>query len=178
MGIFNLIVNAINKADRKKDAAFIEEFSPYGEIVKNPRTRFETDTLYIKKHGKIFRKLLIAKPVEYVHTKKEPDKLVYTSATVGGITTGGFHVQSGNTSYYTSNSGKFAVAYCPNNSVHGSPAIEIFLSEQIYNAAKKSGLSGLFENKYRSKDKRHRYGINTTRKSKEECDKLINWLAN
>ena len=92
MGIFNLIVNAINKADRKKDAAFIEEFSPYGEIVKNPRTRFETDTLYIKKHGKILRKLLIAKPVKYVHTKKEPDKLVYTSATVGGITTGGFHV--------------------------------------------------------------------------------------
>ena len=51
-------------------------------------------------------------PCYEIFTKDVPDRIVYTGATVGGITTGGFHIQKGGTAYsYGEKTGKDLLYY-------------------------------------------------------------------
>lgn len=63
-----------------------------------------------------------------------PDKLVYTGATVGGVTTGGFHVQKGGTSVKQGDAtGRWFVHYRFANEFNGQPWSDIVVYMQLTN---------------------------------------------
>lgn len=70
-----------------------------------------------------------------IQTKYEPKRLVYTSATVGGITTGGFH-EAGGYTYVSSNkkTGKYNLYYRDEL----LPIKKIKLSDELFEQAKQS----------------------------------------
>ncbi len=67
------------------------------DIEKNSKSKLatydkETRTLFLHKRCYETGKLIKIKEYKHAYYKYNPAELVYTSATVGGITTGGFHV--------------------------------------------------------------------------------------
>ena len=71
-----------------------------------------------------------------------PDKLVYTGATVGGITTGGFHVEQGGTSLSLGEgTGSWAISYLFGREFNGEPQSEVVsyiqLTDELFAKAKK-----------------------------------------
>lgn len=57
--------------------------------------RYADNLLILKKRDPILCNVLKVEELHDINITSVPDKLVYTGATVGGVTTGGFHVQKG-----------------------------------------------------------------------------------
>ena len=77
------------------------------------------------------------------YDKYEPEKYVYTGATVGGVTTGGIH-KEGDYHYISSqeNTGRYYFNYC------GKTVNKIELSDRLLKMAKNSNISKYIEDKY------------------------------
>lgn len=100
---------------------------------------YSSKTLIVNKRLSLLEKLLIRKPVSLTTFGHTPEKLVYTSATVGGVTTGGFHKTGGDYAY-SRNSGRCKLFYlvATNNKVSECEVHRIVLSNELANEAKTS----------------------------------------
>lgn len=97
--------------------------------------------LVIKKKSSVAANSLIIHAHREVFTKEVPDRIVYTGATVGGITTGGFHIQKGGTAYTMGDlTGKFSLCYKYASTVNNQPWSEVIsflqLSDELMKEAK------------------------------------------
>lgn len=86
-----LIVPKMKKKEKEEINAVTEAFKFESNthssfLIVNKKTPAADKSLYVHVNREVFKEEI-------------PDKLVYTGATVGGVTTGGFHVQKGGTVY-------------------------------------------------------------------------------
>ena len=101
----------------------------------------EKQILTVEKRLPEFERAITLTPVHDTYIKKNPEKLHYGSATVGGVTTGGFYKTGGNDYLSTgSNTGTYMFRYKAN----GSEGVvsRIALSDDLYKEAKNSSISG------------------------------------
>ena len=96
---------AVKLNNHRKDSMALKEYFNFEKyalgsvLVVNEKSAFGADNLSLYAYREIF-------------VKDVPDRIVYTGATVGGITTGGFHVQKGGTAYtYGDKTGKYSLCY-------------------------------------------------------------------
>ena len=81
------------------------------EIIDNLSYSKTTKTLTVNKKSKFIGEFLYAKPILIDMTTKKPDSLVFTSATVGGVTTGGIEKVEGKSSTRKELSGRYRLIY-------------------------------------------------------------------
>ena len=72
---------------------------------------YKNQALTLQGRHPMLKYFLKVKPVVHKNYKYNDPKLVYTGATVGGITTGGFHVQGGDYTEQISNSGRYELIF-------------------------------------------------------------------
>ncbi len=90
------------------------------------------------------------------------EKLVYTSATVGGITTGGFHVEGGDYSKQQYSTGKYAISNCiAHKEVENICINEIYLNSDLLAKAKESSLEKYIDGKSNRMSLQHELSIQT-----------------
>lgn len=88
--------------------------------------------LRVNKKSDFALKALEFKEIHDINITTTPDKLIYTGATVGGVTTGGFHVQKGGTSASIgSGTGSWAVRYRFAKEFNGKPCGEHIVYMQL-----------------------------------------------
>lgn len=97
--------------------------------------------LIVKKKSSIAASNLQVEAHREVFSKEVPDKIVYTGATVGGITTGGFHIQKGGTVYTEGNkTGKYSLYYRYASMLNNEPYSEVVsylsLSDELMKEAR------------------------------------------
>ena len=87
-----------------------KEYNNYFTFIQS--TGLRGNRLFIKHRGSIINEAVkIEADRDYTY-KGVPDKLIYTGATVGGVTTGGFHVQKGGIAITSmKKNGKFFLSY-------------------------------------------------------------------
>lgn len=93
-------------------ALFFETF--YGKKEKEKLAElaiYKNQALTLQGRHPMLKYFLKVKPVVHKNYKYNDPKLVYTGATVGGITTGGFHVQGGDYTEQISNSGRYELIF-------------------------------------------------------------------
>ena len=101
--------------------------------------------LIVKKKSSVAASNLLVEAHREVFFKEVPDKIVYTGATVGGITTGGFHIQKGGTVYTEGNkTGKYSLYYRYASMLNNEPYSEVVsflsLSDELMKEAEETGL--------------------------------------
>ena len=101
--------------------------------------------LIVKKKSSIAASNLTVFAHREIFTKEIPDRIVYTGATVGGITTGGFHIQKGGTAYSEGGkTGKYSLCYRYAGVVNNEPWSEVVsflqLSDELMKEAKENPL--------------------------------------
>ena len=101
-----------------------------------------TDTLTIQKRDCNISKILEIVPYKRVKYGETPEKLVYTGATVGGVTTGGWHKTGGFYGQDVGKSGKVQLVYFKEseNKMIPSEVKKIVLSESVLKEAKSSSI--------------------------------------
>ena len=126
-----------------------------------------------------------------LYVNNTPDKLIYTGATVGGVTTGGFHVQKGGISVSTgAGTGKWFVSHEYASTVNNKPWPDtvsyMVLSEQLFSEAQKNPyLKELIVPKEAREKWRgsrndladNQYLLNVVSMDKHTADCLKSWLA-
>ena len=104
-----------------------------------------TGVLRVRKKSETAIKALEFKEIHDIHVTTTPDKLVYTGATVGGVTTGGFHVQKGGTSASIgSGTGRWGITYRFASEFNGQPwgdtVVYMQLADQLFAEAKQDAI--------------------------------------
>lgn len=99
--------------------------------------------LIVKKKSSIAASNLTILAHREIFTKEVPDRIVYTGATVGGITTGGFHIQKGGIAYSEgAKTGQYSLCYRYAQMVNNEPWSEVVsflqLSDELMTEAKES----------------------------------------
>lgn len=119
----------------------------------------EDGTLYLKNKGVVWKKFIKVRKVRNFHLGYEPEKLHFGSATVGGVTSGGFYTTGGyNKVVASSNSGKCELEFTGDANILNKTIRVIRLSDELYAEAQKADIA-----KY----------LNPTTKSIEMFDKVI-----
>lgn len=97
-------------------------------------------SLHILKRSDTFKSFVAVEPVRLLdHTYNEPT-LVYTGATVGGVTMGGFHVEGGDYNAHVSRSGKFRLVHIHPIADTRSPIEKIVLPTHLVETAKQDSV--------------------------------------
>lgn len=149
------------------------------------------DVVEIKKRSPDVLKILDFHESHELYVNNTPDKLIYTGATVGGVTTGGFHVQKGGISVSTgAGTGKWFVSHeyasMFNNKPWPSTVSHMVLSEQLFSEIQKNPclqkliVSKEERNKWkgsRSDLADNQYLLNVIGMDKHTADYLKSWLA-
>lgn len=149
------------------------------------------DVVEIKRRSADVLKVLDFHESHELYVKDTPDKLVYTGATVGGVTTGGFHVQKGGISVSTgAGTGKWFVSHeyasTVNNKPWPSTVSYIVLSEQLFSEAQKNPYlkERIVPKEAREKWRGSRndladnqYLLNVVSMDKHTADCIKSWLA-
>ena len=99
--------------------------------------------LIVKKKSSVAASNLTVFAHREIFTKEIPDRIVYTGATVGGITTGGFHIQKGGIAYSEGDkTGQYSLCYRYAGMVNNEPWSEVVsflqLSDELMKEAKES----------------------------------------
>ncbi len=99
--------------------------------------------LIVRKKSSIAASNLTVLAHREIFTKEIPDRIVYTGATVGGITTGGFHIQKGGIAYSEGDkTGQYSLCYRYADMVNNEPWSEVVsflqLSDELMKEAKES----------------------------------------
>lgn len=119
----------------------------------------EDGTLYLKNKGVVWKKFIKVRKVKNFYLGYEPEKLHFGSATVGGVTSGGFYTTGGyNKVVASSNSGKCELEFTGDANILNKTIRVIRLSDELYAEAQKADIA-----KY----------LNPTTKSIEMFDKVI-----
>ncbi len=140
--------------------------SEYNSGVK---TSFSDGRLYVKKRGSVWKKFVKIKKAENVHLGYEAQKLHYGSATVGGVTSGGFYTTGGyNKVIATENSGKCFLEFAGNAAIMDKMIRYIDLSDALYEEAKYSPIA-----KYLNHTARRIEVFEQVQRTKEETDALV-----
>lgn len=149
------------------------------------------DVVEIKKRSPDVLKILDFHESHELYVNNTPDKLIYTGATVGGVTTGGFHVQKGGISVSTgAGTGKWFVSHEYASTVNNKPWPDtvsyMVLSEQLFSEAQKNPyLKELIVPKEAREKWRgsrndladNQYLLNVVSMDKHTADCLKSWLA-
>lgn len=149
------------------------------------------DVVEIKKRSPDVLKILDFHESHELYVNNTPDKLIYTGATVGGVTTGGFHVQKGGISVSTgAGTGKWFVSHEYASTVNNKPWPDtvsyMVLSEQLFSEAQKNPyLKELIVPKEAREKWRgsrndladNQYLLNVVSMDKQTADCLKSWLA-
>lgn len=149
------------------------------------------DVVEIKKRSPDVLKILDFHESHELYVNNSPDKLIYTGATVGGVTTGGFHVQKGGISVSTgAGTGKWFVSHEYASTVNNKPWPDtvsyMVLSEQLFSEAQKNPyLKELIVPKEAREKWRgsrndladNQYLLNVVSMDKHTADCLKSWLA-
>lgn len=149
------------------------------------------DVVEIKKRSPDVLKILDFHESHELYVNNTPDKLIYTGATVGGVTTGGFHVQKGGISVSTgAGTGKWFVSHEYASMVNNKPWPDtvsyMVLSEQLFSEAQKNPyLKELIVPKEAREKWRgsrndladNQYLLNVVSMDKQTADCLKSWLA-
>lgn len=149
------------------------------------------DVVEIKKRSPDVLKILDFHESHELYVNNSPDKLIYTGATVGGVTTGGFHVQKGGISVSTgAGTGKWFVSHEYASTVNNKPWPDtvsyMVLSEQLFSEAQKNPyLKELIVPKEAREKWRgsrndladNQYLLNVVSMDKQTADCLKSWLA-
>lgn len=98
----------------------------------NKLISYNDGTLSITARDPGFQHRITVVPITHTNYKYNDPKLVYTGATVGGISMGGFHVEGGNYTKLESKSGKFCLMYSED-----LPIRKIRLTPQLLEEAEK-----------------------------------------
>lgn len=181
----------------------IKRFNKSFENTKEYMYYDESDkTLFVQKRHPDLYNLLSARnfTIDYYGHKQE--KLVYTSVTVGGVTTGGVHKTGGDYVQRDVFSGRFDLIYLPavKDANSGAEIFEIILSEELRLEAEESPIAEYLSNgsiivveendepSYASTaawlagnenlsynlDEQHKAMKHPTR---EKCEQIKNWLS-
>lgn len=154
-----------------------------------------TQTLIVKIRGVINRGALEIVADRDIKTKYEPKRLVYTGATVGGITTGGFHEEGGYNYISSANkTGKYNIYYV-NEML---PIEKIQLSDELIQQAKNSEIAQFLNSSneiiliQKHTSDLTQFAIETGKSfasdlllrdmregfpTLEKCEKIINWIC-
>ena len=149
------------------------------------------DVVEIKKRSPDVLKILDFHESHELYVNNTPDKLIYTGATVGGVTTGGFHVQKGGISVSTgAGTGKWFVSHEYASTINNKPWPDtvsyMVLSEQLFSEAQKNPyLKELIVPKEAREKWRgsrndladNQYLLNVVSMDKHTADCLKSWLA-
>lgn len=116
-------------------------------------------TLYLNSKGVVWKKFIKIRKVKNSYLGYEPEKLHFGSATVGGVTSGGFYTTGGyNKVVASSDSGKCELEFTGDANMLNKTIRVIKLSNELYEEAQKANIA-----KY----------LNPTTKSIEMFDKVI-----
>ena len=123
--------------------AIIEKL--HGEEIRRENERinklmsFRDGTLSITARDPGFQHRITIESIQHTNYKYNDPKLVYTGATVGGVSMGGFHVEGGDYTKQVSDSGKFRLMY------QGLlPIKKIYLTSQLLAEAEKDPVVSKF----------------------------------
>lgn len=160
----------------------------------------EKRTFHLRARGPALRNHIVIKPYKHPSLKNNPAKLVYTGATVGGVTTGGFHVNEA----YTSISGytktdKFELHYENKGvidtieasfDINDSPNIKKFkkgknklVLEKRHARKKMDEISAehlqqaLINEDYETASYYTRDSIIASKLTREDCERVLAWLC-
>lgn len=152
-----------------------------------------SNRLHVYKKSAIATKALKVEANHEVYYKDVPDKLIYTGATVGGVTTGGFHVQQGGISVQLgSKTGEYRISYKyaredVNFKSHAETIYFIELTDELMADARKDSVMkslilseeevGRYKDFYHLKGSRSRNVINLLKLSKSQAYHVVSWLA-
>ena len=102
-------------------------------------------TLRLDKRGKIWKKFIKIKQAKNLLLGYEPTKIHYGSATVGGVTTGGFYTTGGYNKIVSSdNSGKYELMFGnmeTSSEGYTKPIARIMLTDKLYREAENSSIA-------------------------------------
>lgn len=149
------------------------------------------DVMEIKRRSADVLKVIEFSERHELYVKDTPDKLVYTGATVGGVTTGGFHVQKGGVSVSTgAGTGQWFVSHEYASTVNNKPWPSVVsymvLSERLFFEAQKNPYlkERIVPKEAREKWRGSRndladnqYLLNVVSMDKHTADCLKSWLA-
>lgn len=98
-GIFYVLLEVLTAPGRERGRERAEEEQKKKRIQIEQCAEFKLDssdysgTLILKKRAEILANVIRIEKIQQVDVTYVPETLVYTGATVGGVTTGGFHTQ-------------------------------------------------------------------------------------
>ena len=156
-----------------------KEYDSYYTFLSDTRG---ANRLIIRKRGSLAQKAIKINAKHEIHCKEIPDKLIYTGATVGGITTGGFHVQKGGTQILMGKkTGQYYLSYELLPSYQNTSGIIVFiiLNDSDFEELNKTELSQLVATKeekdwYKISDKNV---IDVRDLSQNQAKALVSWLS-
>lgn len=151
------------------------EFSP-----KYLRYENYNDAVLVKRDPYI-RKILSVEAQRNVNLSYTPDKVVYTSATVGRVTTGGIDtIKGGYTVHSGSKTGNYYLwhgfARMSMNRWEGDMVFRIVLSQSDYEKAKKDSVLQKYIST-RNKGGKSEYYLNVGYTSKTDCEYILSWMC-
>ena len=177
MGLISGIIDAFDYMKQKKCSNLI---APFGRFLKGPNynDNFMNVDIYLHSTGPSLRDFFSVIPKKDINFTKRPDKYIYTSATVGGITTGGvskveggYDINVTTRSYFTLGYGSFAGGFSK-----AKPIYKIYLSEELFKKAKDSKISS-WTTIDKKADPDRRYSIHWWDLTEENGRTIIDWLA-
>lgn len=127
-------------------------------------------TLRIDSRGDVWKQFIKIKKVKNTYLGYEPEKLHYGSATVGGVTSGGFYTTGGyNKVVATTDSGKYELEFTGDANMLDKTIRRIVLSDRMYAEAEKSNIA-----KYLNPATKSIEMYNKVIRTKQEVDALLN----
>ena len=108
--MFIYIILKDRKPKEKKEPISIQDIND-SRIADYLSYSKKTKTLTVKKKSKYIGEFLTASQILIDYNTKKPDSYVFTSATVGGVTTGGLEKITGKSSTRKISSGKYRLIY-------------------------------------------------------------------
>lgn len=133
-----IIDEIIRKSNKKAEQAQTDDYIQFHS---------NTNTLEVNKKSKLLRKRLKVEEYKSTNVNYTPEKLIYTSATVGGITTGGVSKVGGvgSEKLYSAKCELFYEYLDDQNNIAKSPINRITLSNDLLEKARNSIVSEYLE---------------------------------
>ena len=133
--------------------------------------------LQIKKRDAFAYAVLSVEESRNINVSYTPDKLVYTGATVGGITTGGVHVQKGGyTMQVGAKNGRYYISYKYGDFVDSKPVSAYVGCLELSDTDFEIAMHDSTLKKYISPEKKNY--INLVSVTLEDARYIIAWIAN